>query len=93
MLFVKDLMYLNAATETLAPDLDLIAEIVHIHQYFMTTHGERLLRELGEAALRPPDPDAIKASFLVPAEVERLTFADLQERRRIILDRMGRRRT
>lgn len=93
MLFVKDLMYLNAATETLAPDLDLIAEIVHIHQYFMTTHGERLLREIGEAALRPPDPDAIKASFLVPAEVETLTFADLQERRRIILDRMGRRRT
>jgi ubiquinone biosynthesis protein len=92
MLFVKDLMYLNSATETLAPDLDLIAEIVHIHQYFMTTHGERLVREIGEAALRPPDPDAIKASFLVPAEVERLTFADLQERRRIILERMGRRR-
>jgi ubiquinone biosynthesis protein len=89
MLFVKDLMYLNAATATLAPDLDLIAEIVHVHQYFLTTHGERLMREIGEAALRPPDPDAIKASFLVPPDVERLTFADLQERRRTILARMG----
>ncbi|MBM3670586.1 MAG: AarF/ABC1/UbiB kinase family protein [Actinobacteria bacterium] len=89
MLFVKDLMYLNAATATLAPDLDLIAEIVHIHQYFLTTHGERLMREIGEAAMRPPDPDAIKASFLVPADVERLTFADLQERRKVILGRMG----
>jgi ubiquinone biosynthesis protein len=89
MLFVKDLMYLNAATATLDPDLDLIAEIVHVHQYFLTTHGERLMREIGEAALRPPDPDAIKASFLVPADVERLTFADLQERRRTILERMG----
>jgi ubiquinone biosynthesis protein len=88
MLFVKDLMYLNAATATLAPDLDLIAEIVHVHQYFLTVHGERLMREIGEAALRPPDPDAIKASFLVPADVQRLTFADLQERRRVILDRM-----
>ena len=31
----------------------------------------------------------MKASFLVPAEVERLTFRDLQERRRTILKRMG----
>ena len=82
-------MYLNAATATLAPDLDLIAEIVHVHQYFLSTYGERLARELGEAALRPPDPDAIKAGFLVPADVERLTFRDLQERRKLILDRMG----
>jgi ubiquinone biosynthesis protein len=89
MLFVKDLMYLNAATATLAPDLDLIAEIVHVHQYFLSAHGERLMREIGEAALHPPDPDAIKAGFLVPPEVERLTFADLQERRRTILQRMG----
>jgi ubiquinone biosynthesis protein len=89
MLFVKDLMYLNAATATLAPDLDLIAEIVHIHQYFLTAHGPRLVRELGEAALRPPDPDAIKAGFMVPPEVEGLTFADLQERRRVIMERMS----
>jgi ubiquinone biosynthesis protein len=92
MLFVKDLMYLNAATETLAPDLDLIAEIVLVHQYFLTRHGEQLMREIGQAALRPPDPDAIKAGFLVPADVERLTFRDLQERRRIILERMGKRK-
>jgi len=89
MLFVKDLMYLNAATATLAPDLDLIAEIVNVHQYFLSTYGERLARELGESALRPPDPDAIKAGFLVPPDVERLTFRDLQERRKLILDRMG----
>ncbi len=90
MLFVKNLMFLNAATATLAPDLDLIGEIVHIHQYFLTHHGERLARELG---LDPNDArvdvDAIKAGFLVPADVERLTFADLQERRRTILRRMG----
>ena len=90
MLFVKNLMFLNAATATLAPDLDLIGEIVHIHQYFLTHHGERLARELG---LNPSeahvDVDAIKAGFLVPSDVERLTFADLQERRRTILRRMG----
>jgi ubiquinone biosynthesis protein len=90
MLFVKNLMFLNAATATLAPDLDLLAEIVHIHTYFTVTHGERLARELGEGAVPDAvDLDAVKAGFMVPADVERLTFADLQERRRTILRRMG----
>ncbi len=90
MLFVKNLMFLNAATATLAPDLDLIGEIVHIHQYFLTHHGEQLVRELGvDPTATRVDVDAIKAGFLVPADVERLTFADLQERRRTILRRMG----
>ena len=90
MLFVKNLMFLNAATATLAPDLDLIGEIVHIHQYFLTQHGERLARELGvDPGAAAVDVDAIKAGFLVPADVDRLTFADLQERRRTILRRMG----
>ncbi|MEX2255611.1 MAG: AarF/UbiB family protein [Acidimicrobiia bacterium] len=90
MLFVKNLMFLNAATATLAPDLDLLAEIVHVHTYFTVTHGDRLARELGEGSVpRAVDLDAVKAGFMVPADVERLTFADLQERRRTILRRMG----
>ena len=45
MLFVKNLMFLNAATATLAPDLDLLGEIAHIHAYFTEVHGERIVRE------------------------------------------------
>ncbi len=90
MLFVKNLMFLNAATAALAPDLDLIEEIVHIHQYFISHHGNRLARELGlDATAAQVDVDAIKAGFLVPPDVDRLTFADLQARRRTILKRMG----
>ena len=90
MLFVKNLMFLNAATATLAPDLDLLGEIAHVHAYFLQTHGERLVRELGmDPTQATVDVDAVKASLLVPPEVERLTFRDLQERRRTILKRMG----
>src|ERR1043166_5911218 len=90
MLFVKNLMFLNAATATLAPDLDLLGEIAHVHAYFLQVHGERLVRELGmDPSQAIVDVDAVKASLLVPAEVERLTFRDLQERRRTILKRMG----
>jgi ubiquinone biosynthesis protein len=90
MLFVKNLMFLNAATATLAPDLDLLGEIAHVHAYFLQTHGERLVRELGmDPTQSAVDVDAVKASLLVPPEVEHLTFRDLQERRRMILKRMG----
>ena len=90
MLFVKNLMFLNAATATLAPDLDLLGEIAHIHTYFTEVHGERIVREIGlGATAQPIDIDAVKASFLVPPEVDRLTFRELQERRRTILSRMG----
>jgi len=83
-------MFLNAATATLAPDLDLLAEIVHIHTYFLTHHGERIARDLGDGAVRETvDLDAVKAGMMVPPEVERLTFRDLQERRRTIIKRMG----
>jgi ubiquinone biosynthesis protein len=94
MLFVKNLMFLNAATATLAPDLDLLGEIAHIHAYFTEVHGERILREIGlGATAQPIDIDAVKASFMVPPEVDRLTFRELQERRRTILNRMGQERT
>ncbi|MFO7592277.1 MAG: AarF/UbiB family protein [Acidimicrobiia bacterium] len=89
MLFVKNLMFLNAATATLAPDLDLLGEIVHVHTHFLTNYGERLARDLGAGVPREVDLDAVKAGFLVPAEVETLTFSELQARRRTIAKRMG----
>jgi ubiquinone biosynthesis protein len=90
MLFVKNLMFLNAATATLAPDLDVLGEIAHVNAYFVQHHGARLAADLGvDPAHTTVDFDAVKASLLVPAEVERLTFRDLQARRRVILDRMG----
>jgi ubiquinone biosynthesis protein len=94
MLFVKNLMFLNAATARLAPDLDLLGEIAHIHAYFTEVHGERIMRDIGlGSTAQPIDIDAVKASFLVPPEVDRLTFRELQERRRTILSRMGEERS
>jgi ubiquinone biosynthesis protein len=94
MLFVKNLMFLNAATARLAPDLDLLGEIAHIHAYFTEVHGERIMRDIGlGSTAQTIDIDAVKASFLVPPEVDRLTFRELQERRRTILSRMGEERS
>ena len=47
MLFVKNMVFLDGAIATLAPDLDLFAEIAHISMYFAEKHGERIMAELG----------------------------------------------
>ena len=52
------------------------------------------MRDIGlDSTAHTLDLDAVKASFLVPPEVDRLTFRDLQERRRTILSRMGEERS
>ena len=92
MLFVKNMVFLDGAIATLAPDLDLFAEIADISMYFAETHGERIAAEVGV------DPDAweidltgVKASFGVdPAVTDALTYGELQERRELIRTRMER---
>jgi ubiquinone biosynthesis protein len=98
MLFVKNLMFLNAATATLAPDVDILGEIAHVYAYFTEHHGDRIVRDIGyDPARAALDLDAVKAGFGLSADIDQLTFRDLQERRQIILRRMqerprGRRR-
>jgi ubiquinone biosynthesis protein len=89
MLFVKNMMFLDGAIATLAPDLDIFGEIADISMHFATTHGERIAEELGL------DPDAwqldmtgVKASFGLDDSVEKLTYRDLQERRATIRGRL-----
>jgi ubiquinone biosynthesis protein len=89
MLFVKNLMFLNAATATLAPDVDLLAEVAFIYGYFTQQYGDRIAREAGlDPSGAVLDLDAVKASFGLPADTDRLTFRQLQERRQTIIKRM-----
>jgi ubiquinone biosynthesis protein len=43
MLFVKNLVFLDGAIATLAPDLDLFGEIEAIALMFAEKHGERIM--------------------------------------------------
>ena len=47
MLFVKNMMFLDGATATLAPDLDIIGEIAHVYLYFQEHYGDRIAADLG----------------------------------------------
>jgi ubiquinone biosynthesis protein len=89
MLFVKNLVFLDGAITTLAPDLDLFAEITAIAMYFTTRHGERIASEVGLGADDwSLDLSGVKAGFGVDTtEVETLTHRDLRQRRQEIADR------
>lgn len=95
MLFVKNLMFVDGAIATLAPDLDILSEITEITMYFATTHGEAIAEQLGMAQdAWQLDMDGLKAGMGLGDDVERLTYRDLQERRETIRKRFeGRKMT
>jgi ubiquinone biosynthesis protein len=83
MLFVKNLMFLDGAIATLAPDLDLFAEVESIALMFATKHGEQIMAQLGleQQTDWAPDLSGVKASFGLDDSTEHLTHRDLQARR------------
>ena len=89
MLYVKNMVFLDGAIATLAPDLDLLAEIATISLYFAQTHGERISAELGvDVRNIELDLDGVKASLGVDPGTESLTYRELQARRELINKRM-----
>jgi ubiquinone biosynthesis protein len=89
MLFVKNMMFLDGAIATLAPDLDLFAEIADISTEFATAHGDQIAAELGlDPEAWELDMTGFKASFGLDDSVESLTYRDLQERRATIRSRL-----
>lgn len=93
MLFVKDLMFLSAALNTLAPDVDLFAEITKVATYFATTHGDRIAADVGiDPRQATVDLGAMRASMGLPEDVAGITPRQLAERRKLIAERMRARR-
>jgi ubiquinone biosynthesis protein len=83
MLFVKNMMFLDGAIATLAPDLDLFAEIEAIALMFAQKHGERIMAQLGleTQADWAPDMAGIKGGFGLDESTQHLTHRELQARR------------
>jgi ubiquinone biosynthesis protein len=89
MLYVKNMVFLDGAIARLAPDLDILAEIASISMWFAQRHGERFSQELGlEAGSVAFDFEGVKAGFGLDADVDRLTYRELQARRQLIQKRM-----
>jgi ubiquinone biosynthesis protein len=83
MLFVKNLVFLDGAIATLAPDLDLFGEIEAIALMFAAKHGERIMQQLGLERDEEwkPDLSSVKAGFGLDDATDRLTYREIQARR------------
>jgi ubiquinone biosynthesis protein len=89
MLFVKDLLFLDGALATLAPDVDLFSEIMQIATYFTVRYGDRIASDIGiDPRDNPVDLDGVRAAVGVTGDVEALSYRDLQARRELIRKRM-----
>jgi ubiquinone biosynthesis protein len=92
MLFVKDILFLNGAMATMAPDVDILGEILAVVTYFTERHGEQIAREVGvELVETPIDLEGYRAAMGFPDETDPITFHDLQERRELIRRRLQQR--
>ena len=94
MLYVKNMIFLDGAIGTLAPELDMFAVVTRIATHFATAHGPAIAAQLGVSANAwEMDLEGLKAGFGVdPNEKSSLTYAELQERRALIQRRLSRRR-
>lgn len=90
MLYVKNLIFIDGAIATLAPDLDMFGVVTDIATHFASNHGATIAQQLGMAQEDwKLDLDGVKAGFGVdPSEMDRLTYAELQERRKLINKRL-----
>ena len=90
MLFVKNMMFSNALSMTLAPDADVFAEITHIATYFATRHGERIAADVGlDPRAIEVDLTGMKASMGISDDIQSITPREMAERRKLIQDRMA----
>jgi ubiquinone biosynthesis protein len=89
MLFVKDLLFIDSALATLAPDVDLFAEITAVAAYFASRHGARIAADIGiDPRDHPVDREGVRAGFGVGSDVDSLTYRELRARRELIRKRM-----
>ncbi len=90
MLFVKNMVFLDGAIATLAPDLDLFAEIAHIATYFATRHGSLIASEVGvDEDAWTLDMGGVRAMYGVDEGTDALTHRELQQRREVIGQRLA----
>ena len=89
MLFVKDMLFLDGAMATLAPNLDLFATLTEVAMYFAAAHGEQIATEIGiDPRTQAVDLGLYKASMGIADDRPSLTYAELQARRELIGKRM-----
>jgi len=90
MLSVKNMLFLNGAMATMAPDVDILGEILAVVTYFAEHHGDRIAEEIGmDLQSAPIDLDGYRAALGFTEPVDAITYRELKERRELIAKRLA----
>jgi ubiquinone biosynthesis protein len=88
MLFVKDLLFLDSAVATMAPEVDLLGEVAIIAAYFAQHHGEQIAEEVGvDVRATAVDLDGLRASMGLSTDTREITHREIQQRREMLRER------
>ena len=85
---MKDFLFIDAAMAALAPDLDVVAEMLHISEYFLTHHGPQIALEIGldPSAIRL-DPEILRGSLGIAGEGS-VTHREVRRQRQEVRTKM-----
>ncbi len=85
LFYIKNMVFFDGAIAQLAPDLDILGEVVRVYGYFATTHAERIARDIGfDASGAEVDLSGMRRQLGLEGEVSSLTHRELIDRRRIL---------
>jgi ubiquinone biosynthesis protein len=92
VLFVKDLLFLDGALATMAPDVDVLGEIAGLVTYFHERHGHLVAAQLGLDPSLPPVVDLapLRSAFGIDDASGGFTVRELRERRALLQRRLAR---
>jgi ubiquinone biosynthesis protein len=89
MLYVKNMLFFDGSIARFAPDVNLFGEVAKIYAYFAQKHGARIARDIGfDPGQAQLDLEGMKKSMGLESDVEGLTHRELQERRKVIGERL-----
>jgi len=92
MLFVKNMIFIDASLATLAPDIDLFAEINNLATYFMTRYSAKISSDVG-FQVDPAKIDLGGFKATIGVDEDSLKYRELRERRELVRKRMAHRDT
>ncbi len=88
MLFVKNMIFIDASLATLAPDIDLFAEINSLATYFMTRYSTQISKDIG-FQVDPSKIDLGGFKTTIGVDQDTLKYRELRERRELVRKRMS----
>jgi len=90
VLYLKDVMFVDAAIGSLAPDLNLLAEFTFISAYFASTYGTQIAEQLGiDPTLATFDPEALLTAVGMDPTQESLTPRQIRAQRAEVSEKIA----